>query len=253
MILTFNEAPNIGRVLQKLAWADEVLIVDSFSDDETAAIARARPGARILQRRFDTFANQCNYGLEHVRTEWVLSLDADYFLSDELLQEITALAPSETTIGYRANFKYCIYGRHLRASLYPPRTVLYRKSRARYRDEGHGHRVEIEGNVQELSGVISHDDHKPLDRWFSEQLKYAAREAEHLERTPAQALNRVDRLRRWVFAAPVAVFLYTLIFRGLLLDGWRGWFYAFQRTVAELLLSLKLLERRFNKKSESPQ
>jgi glycosyltransferase involved in cell wall biosynthesis len=247
MVLTYNEAPNLGRMLAKLDWAQEVLIVDSFSDDETIAIARARPRTRILQRRFDTFASQCNYGLEHTRTEWVLSIDADYVLSDELIKEIAALNPDATTTGYRANFKYYIYGQSLRSSLYPPRTVLYKLNRARYREDGYGHRVVLEGEIKQLTGVIHHDDRKPLERWFAEQVKYAGREAEHLASTPIEGLNRTDKIRRWVFVAPILVSFYTLILRGAVLDGWRGWFYVFQRTLAELMLSLKLLEKRFNK------
>lgn len=245
MVLTYNEAPNLARTLSKLDWANEVLIVDSFSDDETPALARSRPKTRMLQRRFDTFANQCNYGLEHIATEWVLSLDADYVLSDELVNEIAALNPPNQIAGYRANFQYCIYNQPLRASLYPPRVILYRKSKAKYRDEGHGHRVEIDGLVKPLAGVVRHDDRKPLERWFAEQMRYAEREAEYLSNTPREQLNRADRIRQWIVPAPFAVLVYTLLFRGLIMDGRPGWFYAFQRALAELVLSLKLLEKKW--------
>jgi glycosyltransferase involved in cell wall biosynthesis len=247
MVLTYNEAPNLKRTLAKLDWAEQMLIVDSFSDDETVAIARTNPRTRILQRRFDSVANQCNYGLDHVGTEWVLSMDADYVLSDELIKEISVLNPGETTAGYRGNFTYCIYGHPLRGSLYPARIVLYRKDRARYREEGHCERLVVEGQTLQLSGVILHDDRKPLERWFAEQIKHAAREAEYLETTPKEQLNRPDRVRRWIFIAPLGVLFYTLLLRGLILDGWRGWFYAFQQMLAELALSLKLLERKFNR------
>jgi glycosyltransferase involved in cell wall biosynthesis len=249
MVLTFNEAANLRRTLEKLDWAEEVLIVDSFSDDETIAIARARPRTRIVQRRFDTFANQCNYGLDHVNTEWVLSMDADYVLSDELIREITALNPSGPIAGYRINFTYCVHGRPLRGSLYPARAALYRKNIARYRAEGHCQRIELQGDIARLSGLILHDDRKPLDRWFSEQIKYAAQEAEYLESSPPEKLSTPDRIRRWIVAAPVLVLFYTLFVRGVILDGWRGWFYAIQRVLAELMLSLKILERRLTRLS----
>jgi glycosyltransferase involved in cell wall biosynthesis len=244
IVLTFNEAANLGRTLEKLDWAEEVLIVDSFSDDETIAIARARPRTRIVQRRFDSFANQCNYGLDHVNTEWVLSMDADYVLSDELIREIAALNPSGSMGGYRIQFAYCVQGRPLRGSLYPARVALYRKKIARYRAEGHCQRVELQGGIDRLSGLILHDDRKPLDRWFSEQIKYATQEAEYLETSSPDALSRPDRIRKWIVVAPALVLFYTLFARGVILDGWRGWFYAIQRVLAELILSLKMLERR---------
>ena len=248
MILTYDEEPNIGRVLERLAWATEILIVDSFSTDATLNIARSFPSVRILQRKFDSFARQCNFGLEHVTSPWVLSLDADYLLSEEFVRELEALIPGQETAGYRAAFRYCIAGRPLRATLYPPRTVLYRTGKAKYRDEGHSHHVEIDGSVQPLQSVIYHDDRKPLDRWLAEQNRYMIAESQHLLAASFHELNFQDRLRRGIVIAPFVVFLYTLLARGLILDGWRGWFYVAQRTLAELLLSLRLAEATFHRR-----
>ena len=102
---------------------------------------------RVVTREFDSFAGQCNFGLEQIRTPWVLSLDADYVVSQDLCREIAALDPGASTSGYRCGFRYCINGRPLRGTLYPPRTVLYRREKARYEDDGHGHRVRIDGAV----------------------------------------------------------------------------------------------------------
>src|SRR5262249_17442668 len=127
IVLTFNEAPNLGRTLERLRWVPQVLVVDSYSTDETPAIASSFPNVRIVQRAVDTFAGQCNFALEQVTSEWVLSLDADYVLSDGFSDEVAALEAAADTAGYRASFKYSVFGRPLRASLYPPRTVLYRR------------------------------------------------------------------------------------------------------------------------------
>ena len=67
VILTYNEAPNIGRTLERLAWAREIVVVDSFSDDETLAIVDRTPQARLLQREFDCLANQWNFALNEAR------------------------------------------------------------------------------------------------------------------------------------------------------------------------------------------
>ncbi|MCW5550908.1 MAG: glycosyltransferase family 2 protein [Verrucomicrobiae bacterium] len=244
LILTFNESPNLRRTLERLTWATEVVVVDSFSTDDTLAVARSFASVRVVQRPFDTFAGQCNFGLDHVRTPWVLSLDADYVLTEELVAELRSLQPAPDVAGYTAAFIYCIHGRPLRASLYPPRTVLYRRELARYHNEGHGHRVQIDGPVQALRARILHDDRKPLDRWLAEQNRYAVREAEHLLKTPVGELNGADRLRRKVVLAPWLVLLYTLFGKGLILDGWPGWYYVLQRTLAEMILSLRLLEEK---------
>jgi len=251
LILAYNEASNIGRTLERLRWASRIVIVDSFSTDETLAIASRFPNVEIIQRRFDSFARQCNFGLEHIHSPWVLSLDADYVLSDELVTEIASLKPDTSKSGYQVRFHYCIRGTRLRASLYPPRTILYRKRGARYIDDGHGHRVVVNGERKMLSGWVDHDDRKSLDRWLCEQRRYAIAETQKLLESPANELNFADRVRQWIVPAPFLVFFYTLFVNGLILDGWPGWYYVFQRTLAEILLSLRLIETRFNTKPRS--
>src|SRR5215211_8720986 len=90
LILTYNEAPNIARVLESLRWAGEVVVVDSFSTDQTTAIAASFPNVRVVQRVFDCHRNQWEFGLRETRieTEWVLALDADYIVTNDLKNEI---------------------------------------------------------------------------------------------------------------------------------------------------------------------
>src|SRR5712692_6794301 len=95
LVLTFNEAPNIARTLEQLRWARDIVVVDSFSDDDTLEMVSQFPQARVIQREFDSFAGQCNFGLRETRieSEWVLSLDADYVLTPEMIEELSSLAP----------------------------------------------------------------------------------------------------------------------------------------------------------------
>jgi glycosyltransferase involved in cell wall biosynthesis len=273
LILTYNEAPNIVRTLRQLTWAKSVLIVDSGSTDQTLKLARAtHSNIKIVTRPFDSFAGQCNFGLSQIDTKWVLSLDADYVLTPELVREIAKLDPSPDVSGYSVEFRYCIQGRPLRSTVYPARTVLYRRNLATYRDEGHGHRVNITGKIEKLAGKIDHDDRKPFSRWLNEQKRYAKIEARHLLEIKKEELKRKkeeaakseelatasssigeqgagsaeelsfqDRLRLKIFFAGPAMFFYLLFVRGLILDGWPGWVYVAQRTIAEVLLSYRLV------------
>src|SRR5262249_5339446 len=147
LIITYNEAVNVRRTLDKLGWARRILVVDSGSTDETIKVLQSYSQVEVVHHAFSDFASQCNFGLTQVTTPWVLSLDADYELSDELVKEFQSLAPAKETTGYQASFIYRIHGRPLRGSIYPPRVVLYRKDQATYRNEGHGHRVSINGDV----------------------------------------------------------------------------------------------------------
>jgi glycosyltransferase involved in cell wall biosynthesis len=247
IVITYNEEANIARTLDRLAWARRILVVDSGSTDATLDIIQSYPRTEVVHRPFDEFASQCNFGIAQVTTNWVLSLDADYELSDELVTELHCLRPDAATSGYLARFVYRVFGRPLRGTLYPPRTVLYRKDKARYQNEGHGHRVAVGGNIVPLAGVIFHDDRKPLARWFTAQQRYARKEAEHLMGSDRKALGRADRIRLAAWPAPLAVFIYALILKGCLLDGWPGWYYALQRLVAETMLALELLDRRLRR------
>jgi glycosyltransferase involved in cell wall biosynthesis len=247
LILTFDEAPNIARTLDKLAWARRIIVVDSGSTDGTLDILARYPHVALFKRAFDSFADQCNFGLAQVETEWVLSLDADYEMSDLLVAELSNLREMEGVAGYCASFVYRIHGRPLRGTLYPPRIVLYRVKNARYANEGHGHKVTVSGDVRALSGVIYHDDRKPLSRWFASQQSYAQLEADYLLKADTGVLSASDRLRRMAWPAPIVVFFYVLVVKRCLLDGWPGWFYALQRMLAECMIALEVIDRRLRR------
>ncbi|HEX8847105.1 MAG TPA: glycosyltransferase family 2 protein [Pyrinomonadaceae bacterium] len=248
LILTYNEASNIGRTLERLCWARDVVVVDSFSTDETLEIVAGFPNVRVFQREFDTHCNQWNFGLREtgIESEWVLALDADYLLTPELIEELSTLRTESGTEGYRARFVYCINGRPLRGSAYPPVTVLYRRGKSAYAQDGHTQRLALEGEIKDLNAPILHDDRKPLSHWVQAQSLYMKLEADKLLRTGFRDLAWADRLRKTRVLSPPAIFIYCLFVKGAILNGRRGIFYALQRAFAEFLLSLYLVEHDLN-------
>ena len=246
VLLTFNEASNIARTLARLSWARDIVVVDSGSTDATREILVGYPQVRVFERPFTTHAEQWNFGLQStsIATDWVLALDADFVLSQELVAELAALEPAPDTAGYLASFVYCIEGRALRGAAYPAVVVLFRRAGARYLQDGHTQRVRVAGRVERLKAPIAHDDRKPIGHWLAAQSRYMRLEAEKLASAPLSSLGWMDRLRRLVGAAPPAMFVYCYVVRGGILDGWAGLFYALQRAAAEAILSLYLIERR---------
>jgi glycosyltransferase involved in cell wall biosynthesis len=247
LIITYNEALNICRTLEKVLWAQRIVVIDSGSTDGTVEILRRHPQVEVIEHPFIDAADQCNYGLTQVNSPWVLCLDADWELSDELMREVTSLVPSDDTVGYRARFVYRIRGRPLRGSLYPPRIVLLRRDKASFRLDVHAVRIALDGEVLPLDGVIYHDDRKPLARWLTSQQRYAREEAEYLLDAPRRVLRRIDKIRLLGWPAPIAVFFYTLFVKGCIFDGWRGWYYTLQRTTAEMLIALRIVDRRLGR------
>src|SRR5688500_155566 len=95
LIITYNEIDNIERTLAPLSWARRIVVVDSGSTDGTLEALAKDPRITVHNRPFDSFADQCNFGLTKVESDWVLSLDADYELSEPLAAELRSLVPSD--------------------------------------------------------------------------------------------------------------------------------------------------------------
>lgn len=247
IIATFNEAPNIERVLNALSWAGEVLVIDSFSTDETLEICAQFSNVRVIQNEYGGPTEQSNFGLtQDIKTEWVMSMDADYIVTMNLQNEIEKLSPGDDVRGFEIGFDYLIKGRALKGSLYPPRTALYRRDSAHYQRDGHTQRVVIDGLVLKLLQKMQHDDRKPYSRWLASQRKYASQEAHKLAGVNWQSLSWPDRLRYWGIA-PIAIIPYTLIIKGVALSGYPGLEYTWQRLVAEAYLQLARINLKFRK------
>lgn len=243
VIAVYNEAPNLRRCLDRLTWAATVIVVDSSSTDETTAIAASYPNVRVVQHVYVDHTTKWNFGVSQSPSLWILSLDADYVLCAGFENELRDLVEAKADAWF-ARFHYCVNGKPLRATLYPPRAVLFRRDRCTYIQDGHTQLLQIPGASAVLSTVILHDDRKPLSRWFVSQDHCAKLEAAKLEAAAVDSLRWQDRIRSMLIVAPVLTLLYCLFAKGLILDGWRGWFYTWQRVLAEIMLSLRLLEKR---------
>jgi glycosyltransferase involved in cell wall biosynthesis len=240
LILTRDEEANIGRTLTQLAWAREVVVVDSLSSDATVEIARRFANVRVVQRAFDSHERQWSFGVEQVTTPWVLTLDADYFLPEGFVREMASLDPPPDLAAYSAAFVYAIDGRPLRATLYTPREVLLRRGVFEIWQDGHTQRVRVNGRVERLRERIIHDDRKDLRRFIDRQKSYMRKEAAKLRATRWSALPISGRIRKLRVVAPFATLFYTLIAKRTILDGRAGWRYALERFLAESMLSIEL-------------
>jgi len=249
VLLTFNESANISRTLSALTWAKDIVVVDSGSTDETLSILSQYAQVRVFNRPFDTHGNQWRYATQEtgVTTKWILRLDADYEVTEALRRELARLDPDGEFDGYRIAFDYAIFGRKLVSSLYPPNTVLLRTGRFSVWDKGHTEAWRVEGPVKSLKGSITHDDRKSVEQWMTSQARYMRREFGHLR-------SEGSGLRAWLRRAPplmpLAIFVYCLFGKGLILNGRAGMFYALQRSVAESTLSLMVLDEMLRAKKE---
>ena len=269
LLLTFNEAKTLPRCLAALDWCDDILVLDSGSTDGTVEIAE-RAGARVVQRPFDNFAAQRNFGLKAgaFRHDWVLHLDADEVVTPTFRDRLLALEPSAGIDAYRVPSKLMLHETWLRyAGMYPTYQVrLGHRDRLRFKQVGHGQREDLPleqvGTFDEpyLHYNFSHG----LASWLRKHVRYAEDEAELLARTRRGAAESLDRLsggdatsRRRALKRlanylplalrPAARFFYILVWRRGLLDGRHGLLYALMLSIYEgmigVLATEKLLRR----------
>jgi glycosyltransferase involved in cell wall biosynthesis len=157
-IICFNEEPSIKRCLESVAWADEIVVVDSMSRDRTLDIARQFTRS-VHQRKWTGYADQKNYALSLASGEWVLSLDADEEATVELSREIIDIANSKEALeGYLIPRRSFYQGRWIKHSgFYPDRQLrFFRRNKALWTGKRVHEKVHVEGRVGFMKGEILH-------------------------------------------------------------------------------------------------
>ena len=186
IIITKDEAANIGDCLDSLAFCDERIVVDAASTDGTMMIAKEK-GARVAAHGWKGFGPQKNYALSLAQGDWVLSVDADERVSPELAREIRAAIDAPKADGYEIPRRSSFCGRMMRHSGWFPDRVLrlFRRGKARFSDDIVHERVVCEGKVARLK--------EPLLHYPVARLEDAIRRIDQYSTLGAEALTRSDR------------------------------------------------------------
>ena len=177
MIIAKNEEKSIGATLDSIKFADEIVVVDDYSTDGTASVAKAH-NARVYKRKLDGFASQKNYGIDKCRNSWVLILDADEALTTNLQKEIAQLKDSNIA-AYDMPFRNYVGGYWLKyGGLYPDRHIrLINKNKAKYGAREIHETLEIQGKVGHLKNDIIHKTYSNYKEYYKKVKKYAELEA----------------------------------------------------------------------------
>ncbi len=181
IVLTRNEARHLPDCLSSLAWAGEVIVFDSFSDDPTIDLARAA-GARVIQRAFDDYAGQRNAALAAAGNEWVLFVDADERVPPDLAAEIQSVLARPEAGWWLPRHNY-LFGRlTLHAGWYPDYQLrLMRRERGRYDPARPVHElVLLDGMAGRLTQPLIHLNYETVAEFVAKQAQYAAYDARRL-------------------------------------------------------------------------
>jgi len=246
-IITFNEESNIKAACESVAWADEIVVVDSNSTDATRELAAASC-ARVITNAWPGFGAQKQFAVKHAKHEWIFSLDADERVSDELkrsIEELRKKTDGELADGYEIARRTFYQQRWIRGGgWYPDRQLrLFRKSRGRWK-ERHIHEsvaMNTASRVERLNGDLLH---------------YTSPDAAHHHRmigeryAPLAARQMFEEGRRTsmfgVASAGPAAFIRSLILKGGLRDGFAGFTIASFAAHHAFLKHLMLWEKQQN-------
>lgn len=285
IILTYNEEVHIGRCLKNISnWADEIFIVDSFSTDKTLEIAK-KYGAKAVQHEFENQAQQFNWALDNldIRNEWILRLDADEYLTEELKQEIgdifnirtsdvtrTSDVPKLDINGFYIKRRVYFMNRWIKHGGYYPVWFLrlFKKGKARYEQrEVDEHLVLSEKTAGFLKFDFVDDNKNDLFWWTQRINNYTSREVLARLREKEADSGLKSRLiggqaerKRWLrknfyyklplFIRAFIYFFYRYIIRFGFLDGKEGLIFHFlQGCWNQFLVDAKIYERLKKEKS----
>ena len=264
IVLTFNEEINIGRCLDSVGWCDDVVVLDSLSTDNTCEIA-AEKGARVLDRRFDNYANQRNYALTSIQYKhaWVLMLDADEVVPEDLRQEMETLlidAGTDVTL-FRMRRKDYFMGTWLK------RSTSYGSLRfGRLMQLGRvwversiNEEFHTDGSVRDLQAALVHYPfNKGLAAWIEKHNRYSSMEAELIvsggggdwnwaQLFSNDPVQRRKALKSLVYTLPGRAFLMFIgryFVTGGILDGRAGLMFCVLKSYYEYLIDCKIRELR---------
>jgi len=261
LILTKNEEINIADCLDSVAWCDDVVVLDSYSDDATCTLAKER-NARVFSRKFDDFGAQRNYALDEIPFQhpWVFHLDADERFNEELRLECEKVMLADEHSAFFVPNRIIFLGKWIRRSTqYPyPQVRFLKLGEVRFAKAGHGQREDqVERSLGSIQSAYDHYNFsKGIGDWVAKHNHYSDEEARlamrdsgsmswsHLvrggikrKRAMKQLLTRLPF--RWVFK-----FVYLYIFRLGLFDGYPGFVYCVLQSYYDFLITIKIRERR---------
>ncbi len=181
VIITLNAALEIEACLNSVAWADDIVVVDSGSSDDTADIAR-RHRARVVQQDWLGYGRQKRFAVTQAKNPWVLSLDADERLSGELSESIRHELTAPTHWAYESPRRNRFMGRWLRhGEGYPDWSLrLFHRDRANWSDDVIHEKVIAEGPVARLKGDLLHESEQGIADYLAKQNRYTTLAAERL-------------------------------------------------------------------------
>jgi len=238
IMISLNEGHNMKAACQNLSgWAQEVFLIDSYSQDDTIDIALAH-GIHIIQRKFNGFGDQWNFALNNlpITAKWTMKLDPDERLTDELKQSIQELTQNNKMNAINVSRQLCFMGQLL--PIQDSILRVWRTGMCSFTEVTVNEHPIVDGGIVQSQGSLHHNDSPDMEHWVEKQNRYTSSEAlrmfyqNPLAREPKIFGTQIQR-RMWLkknfHNIPfryIALFFYYWIFRGTCKAGWVGYIWA---------------------------
>ncbi|TPG43949.1 glycosyltransferase family 2 protein [Flavobacterium pectinovorum] len=220
LVITYNEEQNIKIVLDHLAFADEIIVVDSFSSDKTFEIAASFKNVKVFQRSFDNFACQRNYALSLASNSWILFMDADERLTPELQQEISfVIHQKNSASAYFMRRNFMFENKKLRFSGWQTDKIirLFKKENASYNIKKIVHeKLIVNGRIGKLKNRLVHHSYSNYDDYKQKMVFYGQLKAQE------EILKETSPNFFHFYIRPAYQFLNQYLVRFGFLDGKKG-------------------------------
>lgn len=245
IIIAGNEEKNIRDCLESVKWCDEIILVDSESIDKTVEIAKEYTD-KIFIKKWEGFADQKKYLLEKAANEWVLSLDADERVSDELREEVENLLINETQYdGYKIpRESYFLNKKIKHCGWYPDYQLrLFQKSKTQVTERKVHEGFIVDGKVGTLKNNLIHFTHQNIAETISKINSYSTLEAE--EKFDKKKVKPLQ-----ILTHPIAAFLNHFFSRKGYKEGVHGLMISLIHAMTNMLTYMKLWEMQNNNKGK---
>lgn len=220
LIITYNEEKHIKDVLENINFVDEIIVVDSFSNDKTVEIINSFSHVKLIQRKFDNFTSQRNFALSLASHSWILFIDADERVTPELQKEIIKITTDETQISsfyFYRKFMYKNQPLHFSGWQTDKNFRLFKKDKCVYKSERLVHEtLQVNGSIGILKNKLIHYSFDDYKKYKSKMISYGKLRAKELflKKKKYNVLFHIFK--------PIYKFLYDYIFRLGFLDGRKG-------------------------------
>ena len=250
LLPTYNCEKTIEQTLVSIKWADEILVVDSFSNDSTLDIVKEY-GVNVIQHEYINSARQKNWALQYCTHDWIFQIDSDEAL-EEKAEEIIRNAinnAGENTHCFKMSRKNHVLGKWVKyGGLYPDWEYrLFRKEYGKWWDREVHSKVIVPGGIGTLDTPLIHHGMSNISKQLSNLDRYSRYEADELNKR-----NIKFSFLKWIFG-PLFIFLKRYIFLQGFRDGWRGFFLAVYASFYIFVSHTKLLEIKLLQLDRSPE